>query len=302
MQINRLFEIVYILLNKKMTTTSELAKRLEVSRRTILRDIEALSQAGIPICTTPGKGGGVFILDNFVLNKTAISDEEQNQILFALESLSFSEHLKSSDVLKRLRVLFGKTDTDWIEVDFSRWGYRELDREKFELLKLSILQKLALSITYANSYGKTTTRTVYPLKLVFKFRSWYLHAYCLLKEDYRIFKINRILSMEVLKETFAGKAYSPPPVDIEPPLPRTVSLILKFERQALYRVYDEFSPENITVNRDGSFTVTTKLPDDNWLYGFILSFGSSVKVISPESVREHLSEELDKIRNSVFEI
>ena len=91
MQINRLFEIVYILMNKKHTTANELAAHFEVSKRTILRDIDTLTTAGIPIYTTQGKGGGVFIQDRFLLNKTFVSEAEQKQILFSLQSMSATE-------------------------------------------------------------------------------------------------------------------------------------------------------------------------------------------------------------------
>lgn len=77
MQINRLFEIVYILLDKKLVTSKELAELFEVSSRTIYRDIETLSSAGIPIYMSKGKGGGISLLPGFVLNKAVITDEEK---------------------------------------------------------------------------------------------------------------------------------------------------------------------------------------------------------------------------------
>jgi Predicted transcriptional regulator len=130
MQVNRLFEIVYILLEKKKVTANELAEHFEVSKRTILRDIDALTIAGIPIYTSKGKGGGISILDNFVLNKTTISDEEQSEILMSLQSLAATKYLDDSKILSKLETLFQKTDTNWIEVDFSRWNSIERDKRK----------------------------------------------------------------------------------------------------------------------------------------------------------------------------
>ncbi|UUZ89988.1 HTH domain-containing protein [Paenibacillus sp. P25] len=77
MQINRLFEIVYLLLSRKRITAKELAEHCEVSVRTILRDLETLSAAGIPVYTVQGKGGGISPLDRYVLNKALLSEEEQ---------------------------------------------------------------------------------------------------------------------------------------------------------------------------------------------------------------------------------
>ena len=87
MQINRLFEIVYILLERKTITAKELAERFEVSTRTIYRDIEILSQAKIPVYANKGNGGGIGLLEDYVLDKSVLSEEEQNQILFALQSM-----------------------------------------------------------------------------------------------------------------------------------------------------------------------------------------------------------------------
>jgi|LSQX01.2.fsa_nt_gb predicted DNA-binding transcriptional regulator YafY len=289
MQINRLFEIVYLLLNKKRATTNELAEYFEVSKRTILRDVDKLASAGIPVYTSQGKGGGISILDNFVLNKTTISDEEQNQILLALQSLASTHHVNSSELLSKLSSLFNKIDTNWIEVDFSRWGNTEPDKEKFEMLKEAILKKQAIMFIYSSSYGETTSRTAYPLKLVFKSKSWYLQAYCLLKNDYRIFKINRMLSVTVSTSNFIGQELTPPP--IEPKSLTSSALIhleLQFTSYTAYRVYDEFDTKDVIKNKDGSFTVMVDLPNDYWLYDFLLSFGTSVKVLEPTSVREIL--------------
>lgn len=299
MQINRLFEIVHLLLNKKTLTAKELAEHFEVSRRTILRDVDVLSQAGVPIYTSQGKGGGISILDNYVLNKTAISDEEQSQILFALQSLSSAGQLDADDILPKLRAFFDKTETNWIEVDFSRWGNTTADHQKFERLKASILKRQAITFSYPSAYGELSRRTVYPLKLVFKAKAWYLEAYCLLKQDYRVFKINRMLSLETGGEVFPEGQFTPPPRELNEPLAEsTVRIVLRFSPQAVYRVFDEFDETDIVKNEDGSFNVTVDFPDDHWLYGFLLSFGASVQVLEPESVRTRLLAKVEEIKSS----
>ena len=296
-QINRLFEIVYLLLNHKTFTAKELSQRFEVSARTILRDVEALSAAGIPIYTSRGKGGGIAILDHYVLNKAAISDEEQNQILFALQSLASTQHLDTGEILSKLRTLFDKTDTHWIEVDFSRWGYTKPDQEKFETLKGAIIQRRSISFTYPSSYGEITNRTVYPLKLVFKAKTWYLQAYCLQREDYRTFRMNRMLCVQVLPDAFDGARFSPPPIEpSDPPCSPLVPLTIRFSSQVAFRVYDEFDLEDVAKNEDGSLTVRVNLPDDDWLYGFLLSFGTAVRVLGPQNVKENFLAKIEKIK------
>lgn len=298
MQINRLFEIVYILLEKKRSTAGELAAHFEVSKRTILRDLDVLCAAGIPIYTTKGKGGGIAILNNFVLNKTTVSEEEQNQILFALQSLSATRHTDTDDIASRLGALFDKTDTTWIEVDFSRWGKTVPDKQKFELLKTAVIKKQPLSFLYASSYGETTDRTVCPLKLVFKSNAWYLHAYCQQKEDYRLFRINRMLQLAISPGCFAGMDFAAPPIEENHAVPASlIQLKLQFIPEVAFRVYDEFDEHNVIKNKDGSFTVAIDMPEDYWLYGFLLSFGTAVKVLEPHSVAVSLQTQAEKIKN-----
>lgn len=303
MQINRLFEIVYLLLDKKRMTANELAEHFEVSKRTILRDIETLTTAGIPIYTSQGKGGGVSILDNYVFNKAAISDEEQNQILFALQSMASTQHIDVNNVLSKLSSLFDKTDTSWIEVDFSRWGNIEPDKERFEKLKRAILKKQAISFTYPSSYGEITDRTVYPLKLVFKSKAWYLQAYCLRKHDYRTFKISRMLSVKIMVENFIDKHFSPPPIDTsDASSSALIHLEMRFSSYVAYRIYDEFDMKNVVKNDDGSFSVTIDLPDDYWLYGFLLSVGTAVQVIKPQSVKDNLLTQIEELKKFYSDI
>ena len=122
-------------MHKRRTTADDLATHFEVSRRTILRDIDTLKAAGIPLYTTQGKGGGIFIQDSFVLNKALISEEEQDQILFSLQGMSATSLLDSGQALDKMQSFFAASDKDWIEVDFSRWGHNIEDSTKFETLK-----------------------------------------------------------------------------------------------------------------------------------------------------------------------
>lgn len=295
MQIHRLFEIIYILINKKRVTAGELAEHFEVSRRTILRDIDTLTIAGIPIYTSQGRGGGISILDNYVLDKTAISGDEQNQIIMALQSLDSVQNVDSGKLLSKLTSLFNKADTNWIEVDFSHWGKSSSDKERFEILKRAILKKQAVTFAYSSSYGETSDRKIYPLKLVFKSRAWYLQAYCLLKNDYRIFKISRMLSVEATSDRFSEE-FAPPPIEPENfTSSDLVHLELCFAPHAAYRVYDEFDAGDVVKNEDGSFTVKVSFPNDYWLYGFLLSFGTAVKVVKPAIVRDVLLEQAKEI-------
>ena len=294
MQINRLIETVYILLGRKTVTAKELAEHFNVSIRTIYRDIDALSSAGIPVYTSKGKGGGISLLENFVLSKSMLSENEQVEIISSLHSLKSINVQEVEPVLNKLAAIFGKTDTGWIDVDFSRWGSDADERQKFSILKTAILNKKLVSFNYYGSNGEKTERTVEPLKLVFKGYAWYVYAYCHVKNDFRIFKVSRIKNLTMKESSFIRDCPKNIPIEPRQANLKMVSVVLKIHQRLGFRVFDEFGYDSIKENGDGSFTVAVDLPDDEWLYGYILSFGEDAEVIDPKYIRDNLKKKLKK--------
>jgi len=297
MQMNRLFEIVYLLMNKKQMTAPELATHFEVSKRTILRDIDALAAAGIPIYTIQGKGGGIFIEDRFLLNKALVTEVEQKQILFSLQSMSATELFDTDQVLGRLKKFFSGSNKEWIEVDFSRWGHSEKDNEKFGVLKNAIINECAVSFDYLSPYGVAKGCVVYPLKLAFKSKAWYLQSFCPAEDDYRVFKFSRINQITSLAETFSWSDYEIPPMaSVEEPMSSDFTYIRAFISQnAKYRIYDEFAESDITVNDDGSFTL--RMAFGKWIYDYILSYGTAIEVLEPQALRDEVLARINEIRD-----
>ncbi|CAH0121113.1 hypothetical protein PAE9249_03639 [Paenibacillus sp. CECT 9249] len=153
---NRLFQMVYLLLEKRSMTAPELAEHFEVSVRTIYRDIDILSATGIPVYTTQGKGGGISIRDNFVLNKSFISEQEQRQILMALQGINIVDADNTSAVLSKLSGVFQKQNVNWIEVDFADWNRTN---SVFQTLKSAIFQNKKVSFLYFSGKGESANRT-----------------------------------------------------------------------------------------------------------------------------------------------
>lgn len=292
MQESRLFKIVYYLLDKGQATASELAERFEVSVRTIYRDIEALSGAGIPVYTEPGRNGGICLMSDFVLNRAVVSDAEKQEILAAAQSLSAMRLIGGENTLDKLSALWGSPAESWLEVDFSRWGDRTGDNEKFSLLKTAVIDRRCVKITYAGSSSAVAERTIEPLKLMYKGTSWYLKAYCQKRQDYRIFKLTRILELELLDAVFSPRFF-PEQEDILQDKYRRI--VLRFPKSLAYRVYDEFSAEEVRREEDGGFTVSARMPEDDWLTGFLLSFGTQVEVIEPAYLKDILAEQAESI-------
>lgn len=289
---NRLFEIIYILLQKKKVTAKELADKFEVSTRTIYRDIEALSGANIPIYASKGKDGGIGILDEYVLNKTILSEEEQNQILFALQGMKKVVGEEEKDILEKLSILFNRKVDDWIKIDFSNWSEDNIQENRFEIIKSAILNKKLIEFNYYNSNGEESRRIVEPLQIWFKDKSWYLISYCRNKEDYRIFKIARIKEIKTLQEHFEREL--PKEQKEEKCNFKSISLELEISKQMAYRVYDEFENSEISKKENGDFIVKVEYPENEWVYGYILSFGEHIKVIAPNRAKNIIKDKLER--------
>ena len=291
MQINnRLFEIVYILMQKKKVTAKELANKFEVSTRTIYRDIETLSRANIPIYASKGKDGGIGLLDEYVLNKIILSEEEQNQILFALQGMKKVTGQDEKDILEKLSILFNKKINDWIKVDFSNWS--NIQEEQFDIIKSAILNKQLIQFTYYNSKGEESRRIVEPLQILFKDKSWYLISYCRNKQDYRIFKITRVKEIKTLQEHF--KRELPKEQKEEKYNFKKILLELEISKEMAYRVYDEFENNEISKKENGNFIVKVECPENEWVYGYILSFGEYAKVLNPSYAKNIIKDKLQK--------
>jgi len=291
MQMNRLFEIVYLLLSGKNVTANELAQHFEVSTRTIYRDIESLSLAGIPVYMCQGKGGGIRILDDYTINKAMLSEEEQSKIVSALQSISAVTGEDTSLLLTKLNGLFQKRENQWIEIDYSDWS--GIEKEKFFLVKQGILTNHVISFTYYGRNMEKQKRNVMPIKLYFRDKTWYLSAYCMLRKDMRLFKMTRMKQVEVLDQVFVPETL---PVEeeknFELPSTNTTKIVLLIDQICGYRVYDDFLEDEIEVTQEGDYKVTVNYTEDEWLYGMILSYGPHIMVIEPEHIRTKIKERL----------
>ncbi len=294
MQINRLFEIIYILLEKEKVTARELAERFEVSTRTVYRDIEALSGAGIPVYMSKGKGGGVSLLPGFTLNKAVITEGEKAEILSALKAVDAVKPEGETAALRKLGSLFGESDYDWIEVDFGAWSDNHNEEVLFHSIKKAVIEKKVIRFSYANSKGKTSEREVEPLKLCFKGEAWYLYAWCRKHEEERFFKLKRIRKLKLTEEVFR-RTCREAVLKKEPENYWTdsIQLKLKIAKEAAFRVYEEF--EDYEELEDGSFLVEISFPRGEWLFYYLLGFGQAVEVLEPAEVREQLKRELEKM-------
>jgi predicted DNA-binding transcriptional regulator YafY len=288
-----MLEIVTLLLGGKALTAGALAARFEVSVRTIYRDVEAISAAGIPVYMTKGRGGGIALTPGYALGKALLTEGERADVLASLKALGGVAPGESDGALKKLGALFGTAAADWIEVDFSAWSDPPGVAEAFSRIKSAILGRRVVRFQYSSGKGETALRTVEPLKLYFKGQAWYLYGFCRDRQDTRFFKLSRIRNLTEMEETFSREC--PDTVPAAYPLSRgeAVEVALRLPAAQAFRVYDEF--ERPELLPDGSFLVRASLTRGEGLFHYILSFGEHAEVLEPPEVRSEITEKLKKI-------
>lgn len=281
---NRLLGMIYILMKQKTVTAAELAERFEVSVRTIYRDLDTLSAAGIPVYAKKGKNGGICLTEQFVLNKMLLTQEEQQEILSGLISLRETRAEGEENILQKLGEFFRTDPVEWLAIDLSDWSGSR--KQLYEDIKNAILARRLIQFDYYGRNGQMSRRTVEPVKLLFKEYTWYLKAFCRERNAWRVFKLFRMKRLEVLDEVFVSqKEYIYE--ESAPDHPFTL-IDIWIDKKEAYRIYDRFEEDEIEVLSDGNFMVHMHASVDDWVYGVILGFGPSAEVISPDAVRQEI--------------
>lgn len=298
MQIDQLFEFVYILIDKKRVTAKEMAERFGVSIRTIYRWLEALSLSGVPVYSMKGRGGGIAISESYALDKILLSEEERLAIVSsvkALESLSgnpaslVNANIKAAEKLSHLV----QDDTDWLEVDFAPWSPESSEvRNLFGILRDSILKKRQISFDYFTGDGRSEKRIVHPWKLVFRGQSWYLQGWCTSRKAERFFKLTRMRNLLMTAKdanisiNIAASQSARPP-EYSAPL---IQVKAKITQEKISYLMDSFICTEIKPQKNGYVNVTFTAPDTTWLCEILLSFGSQIKIHSPAKLKNKISE------------
>ncbi len=293
--INRLLGMIYILMKQGTVTAAELSERFEVSVRTIYRDMDTLSAAGIPIYARRGKNGGICLTEQFVLDKMLITKEEQQEILSGLISLRETRADGEKNILQKLGEFFKTDPVDWLAIDLSDWSGSR--KQLYEDIKNAVLERRLVRFDYYGKMGEMSRRTVEPVQLLFKEYTWYLRAFCRERNAWRIFKLFRMKRLEVLSEVFVprdgsdGEAGAGAEDQKEPALSSAV-IDIRIDRKEAYRIYDRFEEEEIEALPEGDFLVHMHADVDDWVYGVILSFGSSAEVLAPEEIRQEVRQRI----------
>lgn len=286
MKIDRLIGILSILLQQEKITAPELAKKFEVSRRTINRDIENLCKAGIPIVTKQGQNGGISIIDGYKIDKTLLTSSDMQAILSGLGSLdSVSGTNQVSILMEKLGASNFISGNPNILIDLSSW-YKDSLSPKIEQIKKAIEQNKLISFVYYSPKGESS-RIIEPYYLVFHWSSWYVWGYCRKRDDYRLFKLNRMTHLKT-KEMFDKRVVPTPDLSTEKIFNHKYQIKAIIKPEYRWRLIDEYGLESFTIMQDGNLLFSFMFTDEQSIINWILSFKGAAELIYPNNLRKAL--------------
>lgn len=289
MKIDRLLHIITLLQRNPKLTIAELAERFEVSRRTISRDLDVLLDAGIPLIITPGWQGGIQLDPQFRLDRALLTRSDLQALISGLDGLdSVSEAAPGRDLLEKLS-LKPLEDPDII-VDLAS-HYKDTLADKIQDIRQAIRERRVLHFDYDSSSGHTQRR-VEPYYLIYRWSSWYCYAWCLIKDDYRMFKLNRLWQLEISDESCTHPRPPRKMLDLDRWLASpAVTLRARFTCAARWRLIEEYGPDSYTETGDGRLELLRDFANSAELKQWILSFGAQAEVLEPLALRSELEQE-----------
>lgn len=298
MKLDRLLAITMLLLGRRRIGAKELAERFEVSLRTVYRDIETLAQSGIPIVSYAGEGGGYEIMESYRLERQFLTLEELQAMVIALKGVR--EALQEREIgglLDKVGAMLNGADrhrladaSEQMVIDINPWGGGTQDKNKVALLREAIRERRIVRFSYTDASGERSERRCEPVRLVLKGLVWYLYGYCLLRQDYRLFRLSRIRELERTDDIFARREEPEArPLTWESmsagDAGRIVEIVVRFAPVARTRAEDYFGTldgaQALEELPDGSLLVRSRQPDEPWLRLWLLGFGTSAYVLSP---------------------
>lgn len=294
MKIDRLIGILSLLLQKDTVTAPELAAQFEVSRRTINRDIEDLCKAGIPVVTRQGTGGGISIMENYRMERTLLTNAEMQDILAGLRGLdSVNGTNRYGQLMEKLSA--GSSDfmvgSQSVLIDLSSW-YKDSLAPKIELIQDAIGRSLELRFHYFSPKGEQE-RCIEPYYLIFRWSSWYVWGWCRSREDFRLFKLNRMEKLQ-LSEKFTRRPVPLPDLSNERIFPGGIRVKALIDRDCKWRLVEEFGTGCFTQQADGRLLFQADYTDRENLLTWLLSFREKAEILEPEDLREELRRTLLK--------
>lgn len=292
MKIDRQIGILSLLLQKEKVTAGELAEKFEVSHRTILRDLDDINAAGIPIVSERGFGGGISVMEGFKIDKTLLTSSEMQGILAGLKGLD------SVSGTNRYRRLMEKLSQETVRandiiIDLSSWD-KSAVADKLELIRGAAEDCETISFTYYSPRGESS-RTIEPYSLIFQWSGWYVWGFCEKRRDFRMFKLTRLADLKLAGKKFERREIPEFSCDKLRHTNGGIEAEVRFDKSVKWRVIDEFGAELPDFDGDGNASLTFTWSDIPSFYRYVLSFGDNAEIISPQEYRREFKELLKRI-------
>lgn len=293
MKIDRLIGILAILLQKEKVTAPFLAEKFEVSRRTINRDIEDICKAGIPLVTTQGKNGGISIMADYRIERTLLTSADMRAILAGLRSLdSVCNTTKYKQVMEKISIKETSvlSSNQNVVIDLSSW-YKSSLAPKIELIQEVIEKKEKIQFYYYSPSGEGM-RVIEPYLLLFQWSAWYVWGYCMERNNFRMFKLNRAINIKSTKEQFEKRKlpcmkFSPKEEFTSSINNNGVSVLVRMSSKTKWRLIDQYGMDSVE-EENGELLFRGKFCDKESLFYWLLSFGEESELLEPKELRKEL--------------
>lgn len=295
MKIDRLMGITIYLLRHGRTSAKKLSREFEVSVRTIMRDMDTLCQAGIPIQSTCGVEGGFEILDTYVMEKQMADGKDYEIILTALKGLASAyENKNIQKTIDKIGLLSGGTEHP-LDLDLSVVQENSESNEKIRLLEEAVRKRQIVSFLYTNNANEEKEQQTEPVGVIYKWYNWYLIGYSEKYMDYCMYKLVRMEQL-TMTEKRNTREHS-----MQKALERIEHAKGKESAQETIRVKllgkpgikakcKEYLKGSITKEyENGEFEFCFTVPEKEFFwYGVVLSFGNDAKILEPQRVAERI--------------
>ena len=295
MKLDRLLGILTILLQNDRVTAPYLAERFEVNRRTIGRDIDALCQAGIPIVTHQGTGGGISIAEGFKLDKSVLTTDELSGIIAALKGIgSVSDQSNVERTLDKLHANAGAVVSlrEPVIIDLAS-HYKGQLTSKIELIKRAVLETRLIEFDYYYDKGESH-RCIEPYFVIFQWTAWYVFGFCLERQDWRLFKLTRLWNLLLCDENYTPRDIPPERRGFNERMTDDIRLVALFEPSQRYKLIEYYGMNCYTETDDG-LRFEIGFTNKDYIIEWLLGFGGAVKVLEPEYIADGITAAAEKI-------
>ena len=297
--------MLFDLLSKKCVKATYFANKYEITTRTVYRYIDELTLANVPIISTRGANGGFKIMEGFKLSASYLTKEEFEVVINSLSAINNEVHgeVLSSAINKIKATKRGvgavNVKAGNLVIDAGAWCDSAGYKDKLSRINSAIDNSKVINFTYHDRNGSKSARSAEPHTILFKEGTWYVYAFCRLREQFRFFKIGRMTDIVSTDEVFVRKELpSSLPFENWYEHSSLIDVKLKVEKESLFAVEDWLGVENIAEEK-GEFYATASLPDENSLIGKILSLGVGVKVVAPETLKNKIKKAVKEIANGI---